>query len=295
MDRESLAALALTGYGGLLAVVYLWQVGGADAGSVLRLGPFLLIAGAIAYAGIWLYRHEEYRDQAEWVVAWTVGGGSTFMALAALVVLNHWVDVATTAPAARTILDTVTGGSLAGVVAGLYDAQSRHRYAELQVERDRVERFANKAESLNRYAQALNESTHVDEISALSLEVVQLLIGSRDAAFLVVDGGVRIVDSTFPEEVSLEELGLEVAAGEPLQSVRCPEETACDAPEHPSISEVVAIPVPAGPERAVVLLAVPEARDSYSDEDVDLLELLSAHMATALPDIDPGAVDPPEP
>jgi hypothetical protein len=57
----------------------------------------------------------------------------------------------------------------------------------------------------------------------------------------------------------------------------------------------VAIPVPAGPERAVVLLAVPEATDSYSDEDVDLLELLSAHMATALPDIDPGAVDPPEP
>ena len=295
MDRESLAALALTGYGGLLALVYLWQVGGADAGSLLRLGPFLLIAGAIAYAGIWLYRHEEYRDQAEWVVAWTVGGGSTFMALAALVVLNHWVDVATTAPAARTILDTVTGGSLAGVVAGLYDAQSRHRYAELQVERDRVERFANKAESLNRYAQALNESTHVDEISALSLEVVQLLIGSRDAAFLVVDGGVRIVDSTFPDGVVLEEIGLEVAAGEPLQSVRCPAETACDAPEHPSISEVVAVPVPAGRERAVVLLAVPEARDSYSDEDVDLLELLSAHMATALPDIDPGAVDPPEP
>ncbi len=293
MDRAYLSAVGLVGYGGLLLGVYLVQAQGADLASVLRIGPFLLIAGTIAYAGIWLLRHPTYRGHADWVAAWTVGGGSTFMALSALVVLNHWVAVATTSPAAMTILDTVTGGSLAGVVAGLYDAQSRQRNADLQLERDKVERFANKAESLNRYAQALNESTHLDEISALSLEVVQLLIGSRDAAFLVVeDGSVRSVDSTLPDSTALSAIARDVASEEPLTNVRCPAETDSEPPVETDIETIVAVPIPAGDDRTAVLLAVPETRDAYTEEDVDLLELLSAHMATALPDVDSGTVDP---
>lgn len=295
MDRQYLSALGLIGYGLVLGVVYLVQGASGDLLSVVRVVPFILISAAIAYTGVWLLRHEEFRGHADWVVAWTIGGGTTFMALAALVVLNHWVDVATTTPAARTILDTVAGGSLAGVAAGLYDAQSRKRYGDLQVERDKVERFANKAESLNRYAQALNESTHIDEISALSLEVVQLLIGSRDAAFLLVENGtVRVIDSTLEHSTTTEDIGREVATFEPMSTVRCPEETDCRLPEDSPVDEIVAVPVTAGSDCVAVLLAVPETSESYTDEDVDLLELLSAHMATALSDIDTREVQPPE-
>ena len=190
----------------------------------------------------------------------------------------------------------MTGGSLAGVVAGLYDAQSRQRYSELQDERDTVERFANKAESLNRYAQALYESTHIDELSALSVEVVQLLIGSREAAFVVVeDDSVRIVDATIADSALFETVAREVATFEAMQTVRCPEETECRPPEGRSIESIVAVPIPAGNGRTAVLLAIPEDSGAYSTEDTDLLELLSAHMATALTDIDTSAVDPPAP
>lgn len=296
MDREYLSAIALFAYGVVLIVLYLVQGIGSDWPAIFRIGPFTLIAFAIAYSGFWLLQEREHRAHAEWVLAWTVGGATTFMALAVLVVLNHWVAVASTEPAARTILDTVTGGSLAGTVAGLYDARSRQRYAALQVERDRIERLANKAESLNRYARALNESSHIDEISGLSLEVVQLLIGSRDAAFLLVDGdGVRTVDSTIGETDSLDAVAREVADSEPMETVRCPEETQCDLPTGGDIEAIIAVPVPASQGRTAVLLAVPEEPGAYTAEDLELLELLAAHMATALPDIDPGAVDPPAP
>ena len=296
MDRQYLAALGLVVYGGVLAVLYLVQGIGADMLSVLRLGPFVLIAVTMGYTGVWLLRHPDFREHADWVVAWTVGGGTTFMALAALVVLNHWVDVATTTPAARTILDTVTGGSLAGTVAGLYDAQSRQRYNALQIERDRVERFANKAESLNRYARALNESGHIDEVSALSVEVVQLLIESREAAFLLVDAAtVQIVDSTMAAGDVLDQVAREVASYDAMETVRCPAETDCDLPEESGIPSVVAIPIPTGDGRTAVLLAVPDASDADGEEDIELLELLAAHMATALRDVDTRRLEPQEP
>lgn len=296
MNRQYLSALAMIGYGMVLVGLYLFQGIGRGLPSLLRIGPFVLIAMAIGYSGVWLLRNPTYRQHADWVAAWTVGGGTTFMALAALVVLNHWVEVATTTPAARTILDTVTGGSLAGVVAGLYDAQSRQRYSELQEERDTVERFANKAESLNRYAQALYGSTHIDELSALSVEVVQLLIGSREAAFVVVeDDSVRIVDATITDSALFEPIAREVATFEPMQTVRCPEETTCRPPEGRSIESIVAVPIPAGNGGTAVLLAIPADSNSYSEEDTNLLELLSAHMATALTDIDTSAVEPPAP
>lgn len=295
MNRQYLSAVAMVGYGVVLVGLYLLQGVGSDLSSLLRIGPFLLIAAAIGYTGVWLLRDPTHREHADWVVAWTVGGGTTFMALAALVVLNHWVDVATTTPAARTILDTVTGGSLAGAVAGLYDAQSRQRYADLQVERDTVERFANKAESLNRYGQALYESTHVDELSALSIEVVQLLIGSQEAAFILFEGtSVRVVDSTIAASGILEEVALEVVDLEPMQTVRCPEDIECRPPEESSIESLVAVPIPAGANGTAVLLAVPESDNAYSDEDTDLLELLSAHMASALPEVDTEPVAPAE-
>lgn len=288
MDRQYLSALAVIVYGAVLLALYVSQIAGADSLTVLRLGPFVLIAATIAYVGVWLVRNPDYRTHSLHVIAWTVGGGATFMALAELVVLNHWVDVAATTPAFRTILDTVTGGSLAGSVAGLYAAQSRHRLDQLQAERDTVERFAHKAESLNRYAKALYESTDLHELSALSVEVVQLLIGSRDAAFVVVDGDdVRVVDATVADPSVLEAIAMEVATDEPMEMVRCPQDTDCRPPSDSAIESIVAVPVPAGSAGIGVLLAIPETDGAYADEDVELLELLSAHLATALVDIEP--------
>ena len=289
VDRQYLSAVGMAGYGIGLALLYLVQWSGIPAEILFRTVPFLFIAGGVAYSGVWLLGNETFQPYADWVFGWTLGGGLTFGALGTLVVLNHWMAFAIGSPALQTILDAIAGGSLAGTVVGLYDAQSRHRFAELRTERDRIEQFAKKAASLNRYAKVLNEATHVEEVSALSLEVVQLLIGSREGLFLVVDGEeTRVLDSTHSSPEAFRELAGEIAEAEPMEIIRCPEDTTWEPPRDCRDSSIVALPIPAGTDRTVIILALSESSQSYRDEDLELLELLAAHMATAIEDIEFG-------
>ncbi|MFB6132098.1 MAG: GAF domain-containing protein [Halanaeroarchaeum sp.] len=288
MNRDLVPVAGLIALGGVLVGFYVVEWVGPGRTAVISTGPFLLIAGTVVYAGIWLARDETYLPQADRVLAWALGAGVTFAAVGVLVVLDHWPTVGFPGLLSRPVVDIFTAGSLAGTAVGLYDAQSQNRFAALEAERERIARFADKAGSLNRYAKVLNQSTHLTEVSALSLEVLDLLIESRAGAFVLVDAeGATIVDSTFGDEPGvLEEVALALAEQDPLSVLRCPDEVDCALPEEFPASQVLGVPVPAGEHVTAVLIAVPEAADEYTGEDIELLELLSAHLATALPDVD---------
>jgi len=291
--RARFAATAVSLFGvGLVAVQVLrWPRSALEA--VFTTLPFVLIALALVYVGVWLLRTDDHRSHAHLVLAWTLGGGASFGAVALLVVIG------TVAPerlfgAPAVVLDTVSAGALAGALVGLYDAQSRNRYEALQVERDHVERFAHKAASLNRYGKALNQSTSIHEVSALCIEVLELLIGSQNAAVVVVDDeSTTVVDATMGTDgrAWIAPIATMVAQEPSMETVRCPTDLSCTLPSELGVDELVAVPIAVDTVGTVVLMSLTGSEVTYSDEDLDLLESLSAHVGTALPDVDTSELD----
>ncbi|MFB6266016.1 MAG: hypothetical protein ABEI31_00020 [Halodesulfurarchaeum sp.] len=294
MNRDLAAAGGLIAQGGVLVGFYAVEWVGPGETAALSTGPFLLIAAAIVYAGAWLIRDGTYLSQADRVLAWALGAGIAFGAVGVLVVLEHWPNGVFPGILSRPVVDMFTAGGLAGTAVGLYDVQSQRRFVALQAERDRITRFADKAGSLNRYAKVLNQSTHLTEVSALSLEVVDLLIENRAGAFVLVDSaGAEVIDSTFATDPdALLEIARDIADREPLSVLRCPDEIDCEIPEGFPASQVLGVAVPAGADATAVLIAVPEAAGEYTGEDIELLELLSAHLSTAISGIDGSREQP---
>lgn len=286
--RARVAATAVSLFGvGLVAVqVVRWPRSALEA--VFTSLPFVLIALALVYVGVWLLRTDEHRPHAHLVLAWTLGGGAAFGAVALLVVIGTAVPRGFFG-APTVVIDTVSAGALAGALVGLYDAQSRNRFAALQRERDHVERFAHKAASLNRYGKALNQSTTIHEVSALCIEVLELLIGSQNAAVVLVhDSTATVVDATVAPDGrdSLGPIAMEAAEHPSMETVRCPSDLSCSLPPELAVDELVAVPIPVETVGTVVLMALTRSDRTYADEDLDLLESLSAHVGTALPDVD---------
>ena len=245
--------------------------------------PFVLMSAALVYTGYWLARSGQYEPYADRVLVWTSSAAITFAAIA-LLVLMSMDGFATNVVPASPLADLLTAGALAGALVGLYDAQSRERLVALEAERDRVEAFARKAESLNRYGKALNQSRDVYEVSALSIEVLELLIGSRDAAVVLVDDETTVVDSTIPDQHRsfLERAAETMAPLEPMEVAKCPQDVDISLPSALDADEIVAVPVPTGTGGRMVLVALPGTEDPYTEEDLDLLASLSAHVGTAL-------------
>ncbi|WP_144426098.1 hypothetical protein [Halanaeroarchaeum sulfurireducens] len=245
--------------------------------------PFVLMSAALVYTGYWLARSSQYGTYADRVLIWTGCAAGTFAAVALLVLMSMNGFAANAVPTSP-LADMLTAGALAGALVGLYDAQSRERLVALETERDRVEAFARKAESLNRYGKALNQSRDVYEVSALSIEVLELLIGSRDAAVVLVDDETTVVDSTIPDQHRsfLERAAETMAPREPMQVTRCPQDVDMSLPSALDGAEIVAVPVPTGTDGRMVLMALPGAEDPYTEEDLDSLASLSAHVGTAI-------------
>lgn len=284
VQRTRVATVAITLLGVGLGTIQILTWPAATRAELFTSVPFVLVSVALAYVGYWLAVSDSFADDADRVLAWTVGSATTFGAVAVLVFLAgppYAAGMSGLAP----IGDTLTAGALAGALVGLYDAQSRDRLVALEAERARIEAFANKAKSLNRYGKALNQSRDLFEVSALSIEVLELLIGSRDAAVLLVDeADTTILDATVGavSEEFLQRTAELAATKTPMESVRCPEDISCSIPPALSVDEVVAVPVSTESDATLVLLALPDPEDPYSSEDLDLLETLSAHVGTAL-------------
>ncbi|MEF8894561.1 GAF domain-containing protein [Halodesulfurarchaeum sp.] len=268
------------------------EIGSAPAEpttAIIRTGPFLLIATAVSFMGGVIIRDDEsIGEYGTEILTWTVGSATTFAAIGYLITLGLPVDrFAGGLPI--SVLEAFTAGSLVGIVVGVYDARSRLRFDALQTERDRVERFARKAKSLNAYGKALNESRDVHGVSALSIEVLEFLIGSNESAVVAVGDMTTVLDSTLPEPRHdfVVSVANEVAAGSPMDTVRCPGDVDCSIPEDLAGTELLGVPIDAN-DVTIVLLALVRSNDAYTEEDLDLLESLSAHVGTAVPNLDRG-------
>lgn len=290
MNRSRVAALAVAVLGIALAALYVLRWPGATTSTLFASLPFVWIGAALAYTGLWLARTDEYVAFSAAVLAWTVGGAVAFGAVAVLALVGlSAVDTAFGVP--TPVMDTVTGGALAGALVGLYDARSRHRYDALQRERDRVDQFAHKAASLNHYGKALNQSRSIYEVGALCIEVLELLIGSDGAAVFTVADDVDVLESTLADERSdaLRSVARDIAAGDPMTTVRYPAETA--DPSAPAVEPLVGVPIPTDDAGTFVLVATQGAGEAHREEDLDLLESLSAHVGTALANVDADGAD----
>lgn len=318
MRRESLAAGALLCVGVALAAVQATAFdGGVTTATLVRSGPMLAVAGAVVYGGAWLLRNGAPAGDADRILAWTLGGGVTVGAVVVLAAIGRAV------PAVGALaVDGATGGVLAGLLVGLYDARGRAR-------REEVESFARRVSALNQYGKALNNSSTVDEVSALCVEAVEYLVAGDGAAFVLVDDGAHEqtatdadvgADGAPPEtdgvggEASTAETGDEASAAEDGadeadvtvvdstlrgdDELRVLEALARDVDtddvEAVRYAETgvslgaadpdaaLVIPVPTASGRALIVSLSTDAALAYGDDDVDLLETLAAHVSTAL-------------
>ncbi|MGM0605046.1 MAG: GAF domain-containing protein [Halobacteriota archaeon] len=240
--------------------------------------PFLWIAAAIAYAGYWLLGSEEYGRFAPRIAVWSAGSGLGFAAVGVLVFFGvdlRFEDVL------FVLVDVTTAGVLGGVLVGLYDARSRRSF-------EQIERFAHKLEAIHQYGKVLNESQTIDEVSSLSIEVGEFVLEGDGAAFLYrFDGKFRVLDSTLAPEYDhsvVTETAESVASGEPLTAT-----TDADMEADPSSDErsnlSIAIPISGTDETAALFVLFDSADVSFESETIDLIELLAAHSATALANV----------
>lgn len=286
MDTRDLHAGGVMVAGFVLVVIQLFQgvqqlegFEGTDLYVVFAFEtiPFVVVGLALMYVGSWLFMQSELDEELGRVVAWGAGGVILFVSVAALLVFSLQVTLAgeTLAQAPYVVVNLVTVGALAGVLVGMYDARSRIRQQELQRERDRVEQFAKKAADVNNYGRELNRSDSVEEISSLCLQAMQAFLGLTNLAFVVTDGEeTDLVDDT---TVGTSRETLDDLAVASLDQQRATVVTH-DLPDEDEAALTLLV---SGGEEGAVLVVLTEER-TVGEEDVQLLEMLVAHAATAL-------------
>lgn len=248
-------------------------------------GPFVLIALALAYTGVWLARNEQFDPDLERILAWGMGSTLLFASVAALMLFSQRVTLGTLDRAAFIAIDLVTVGAVVGVVVGLYDARGQRQLRTLERQRDRIETFANKAADVNNYGRAFNQSGSLDEVSGLCIQAMQALLGISETTVVVLkDGVVSPVDNTIIG-VDGDDLAPLVRAARGYDSASVvthddPQGGLADRGE-----TALSILLADEDGNAVVVVAAVPAEVDFADEDLQLVELLASHAQTALDDI----------
>ena len=248
-------------------------------------GPFVLIGLALAYAGVWLARNEQFDPDLERILAWGMGSTLLFASVAALMLFSQRVTLGTLDRASFIAIDLVTVGAVVGVVLGLYDARGQRQLRQLERQRDRIETFANKPADVNNYGRAFNRSGSLDEVSGLCIQAMQALLGISETAVVALeDDIVYPVDNTIinVEGGDLAPL-VRDARGYDSASV-----ITHDDPQGPLAGRgdtALSILLAEGDGDAVVVVAAVSEETDLADEDLQLVELLASHAQTALDDI----------
>ncbi|MFB6163895.1 MAG: hypothetical protein ABEJ31_01940 [Haloarculaceae archaeon] len=256
-------------------------------GRVVAGGPFVLMALAVAFVGGWLASGADGLERPTLVVGWAVVGAVVAASTAALVTFAANVSVPRTpawAVGPTVGVDAATAGLLGGSLIGIYDAQRRARLAALERERDRTERFANRAADLNNYGRALNETESLPEVSALCVEAGETLVDLRGSAFVTYrDGAATVVDGTIAgvDADAIAALADRAADQEPatvaVHTADLPDALGAD------VASVATIPVARGPDHpTAVIVALGRGEEPLPPETRSLLELLVSHAGTAL-------------
>jgi hypothetical protein len=243
---------------------------------LLNTVPFIFVAAAIVYTGVTIAIREEYDEYATLIVSWAVGGAVGFVAVFTLLTGTSTQDGLTLLLGA---VDAGSAGMLAGLLVGLYDTQNRQTLAT-------VEQFAQKLETLNNYGKVLNQSTGVESVSALCIEVVEFVLDGSGATFVIAENDeAYIVDTTLPDidTGDLERAKRELHETEALNTVI--DGAGFDKIRNEQPGETIAIRIPAG-DATAVLVAVYYDIDDVDETNIDLFEILAAHVSTALSTVD---------
>jgi len=258
-----------------IQLLQLTQFPGSSTALAFNTLPFVLVAAAISFTGLTIARDERYETYATLIISWGVGSAVGFIA----------IFILTTGTAQQTgitllmgAVDAGSAGGLAGLLIGLYDAKNRRTLAT-------VEAFADKLDGMNQYGKVLNQSTDIESVGSLCIEVVEFVLGGDGAVFLTGDETFTTVSSTMPsaDTAEINRAAATLAEHEPLVTVR-------DSEGFPTLRDgepgtTLGIQIPHGTQTAV-LFAVFYGVDEPDEETYDLLEILAAHVATALSSID---------
>lgn len=289
---------ALIGVAGLVLAGV--QVAHALSGTETTVGlafnavPFVLMALAITYVGYWVTTADDLGAHTTRVSAWAAGGAVGFAAVSALTVFSANVavsDFPVFASAQHVATDTITAGTLAGLLVGIYDARSQARQAELERQRDRIEAYANRAADVNNYGRALNQSESIEEVSALCVEAIATLVGFHDAAFVERrDEFATILDNSIVgvEESIVAELAGRGADGDQATVTTHADDLPADLPA--DVESVVTILVTETRGATITIVAFNRGEE-VEDETITLLEMLVSHAATALDNLYRTGVD----
>ena len=237
--------------------------------------PFVLIAVAISYTGLTIARDEHYETYATRIISWGIGSAVGFVAIFSLI-------TGTAQQSGLALLfgavDAGTAGGLAGLVIGLYDAKNRRTLAT-------VEQFADRLKGLNQYGKVLNQSTDIASVGSLCIEVIEFVLGGDGAAFLTGDDDFETVSSTLidVDDATISRAAAAMGDHEPLVAVSDSDGFA--ELRHGESGTTLGVQIPYG-EQTAVLFAVFSEFDDPDEKTVDLLEILAAHVATALSSAD---------
>jgi len=139
--------------------------------------------------------------------------------------------------------------------------------------------FAEQVADLNRYGQALNQCSSVEEVVSLTLEAVSLLLGLPNVTvYEVHDGDLRVRGSSDADRSEGEE---------PADIAREAFETGETVSRPARDGEKAAVAVPEGIVDDIVTVIVVRCPDrkEFDDELVRPVEILASHAATAMSNI----------
>jgi len=254
--------------------------------------PFVAMALAIAYAGVWLARDTTEEEAASRVAAWAAGGTVAFAAVAALLLFSQRVTTGSLARASFLTVDLVTVGALAGVLVGLYDARSRSRLRELEAERDRIEAFAGKAADVNNYGRAIASAPSADGVAAYVVEAFSTMTGMEETAVIRLSDGDAVALANTIRTVPVDVVG---SFAQTVRTQQQGEVTVHDRPFPVTLSEAVTDCVSAvvldDDGATTVVVSVTTDDTTVGEEDQKLLELIVSHASVRLATLDRRSVD----
>ncbi|MFB6308496.1 MAG: hypothetical protein ABEH35_04125 [Haloarculaceae archaeon] len=249
--------------------------------------PFAAAGLGLAFVGYWLARRPAFEDDLPRIALWGVGGAVALASVAALILFSQRVTTGTLSRATFVAVDLMTVGAVSGVLVGLYDARSRHRLADLQRERDRIEEFAAKAADVNNYGRAINAARSIDAVGAYVVEAVDALVGFEETAVIELgDDAATIVASTIRavDEETAADIATRATDDSP-GDVTVYEDDTAPAP----VDRVLTALVSDREGASVVVVSLTTEGTDIADEERQLLELIVSHATStvdALPPLD---------
>jgi hypothetical protein len=246
--------------------------------------PFVLVGLSLSFVGYWVSNQPEYEQDTPRIALWGAGSTLLFASVAALILFSQQVKptVDILGQAQYAAMNQITVGAVVGILLGLYDARSRARQRELERERDRVEQFAKKAADINNYGRELNRSDSIDEMSSLCIQALQTFLGLTEIAFVITDEEEsELIDNTV---VNVSEEALVELARDSLDQEPASVTTHHSPPDElkERADNAITMLITDHEDSAVVLLALTEDATAFGKEDIQLLEMLVSHAATAL-------------